>query len=106
MKNEVHQIYETLRNQYSSETISHAAFLVISRAATVKAIKQHGVNLDQYLALQDHGTVLMAEDLGLDLPTIMRAGVALQHAGVVLGHLDALDAPLPAVPIIWQPRKK
>ena len=41
MKNEVHQIYETLRNQYSSETISHAAFLVISRAATVKETLQN-----------------------------------------------------------------
>ena len=106
MKNEVNQIYETLRNQYSSETISHAAFLVISRAATVKAIKQHGVNLDAYLALQDHGTVLIAENLDLDIHTIRRAGVALQRAGGVLSHIEALDTPLPAVPIIWQPRKK
>ena len=105
MKNEVQQIYETLSNQYSSETISHAAFLVISRAATVKAIKQHGVNLDQYLALQDHGTVLMAEDLGLDLPTIRRAQVEMQRAYDVLAHLEALDSPLPEGQPTWQPRK-
>ena len=66
MKNET-QMYE-----------AHAAFLVLSRAATEQAIKGHG--LDEYLALQDHGTVLMADDLGLDIHAIRRAEAALNIA--------------------------
>lgn len=93
MKTEPQQIYETLRNQYSNDTIRHAAFLAISRAATERAIK--GFDMSTYLAMQDHGTLLMADDLGLDLPTIRRAGVALQRAQVVFSHTDVLDTPIP-----------
>ena len=91
MKNEVEQIQDALNSKYSIDTIRHATFLVISRTATEQAIKGHG--LDEYMALQDHGTVLMAEDLDLDIHAIRRAEVALQQAGVVLSHLEALDAP-------------
>jgi hypothetical protein len=61
MKTETQQIYETLRNQYCSDTIRHAAFLVMSRTATEHAIKRF--DLSRYLAMQDHGTLLMADDL-------------------------------------------
>ena len=103
MKTETQQIHDTLQSQFCSDTIRHAAFLAISRAATERAIKGH--NLSEYLAMQDHGTVLMAEDLGLDLSAIRRAGVALQRAGVVISHMGTLDAPIPEGLPIWQPRK-
>ena len=99
MKTETQQIHDTLQSQFCSDTIRHAAFLAISRAATERAIKGH--NLSEYLAMQDHGTVLMAEDLGLDLSAIRRAGVALQRAGVVISHMGTHDAPIPEGLPIW-----